>query len=305
MLNQETLPINYVNSSTYMLPTLHSFKGELNLYLGRVENNVGRIVKLSFEDIHKHASLKDLEKEILASGEQGCFDDNGVVPVSIVNNGNDIYLYYVGFQLGVKVPYYMFLGLAISENGGKSFGRYSQVPILDRNDGELYARCGAFVEKFHDLWHIWYIGSIGNGWTENQDAKKLPLYSMRHGISKDGINWSIDNKLCFDFESEDEHGFGRPCVIYKDSIYKMFFCIRTYSSGYKLAYAESQDLKQWYRKEHMLIEYINSQTKKDFDDQEKCYPNLIKLDKDYLFFYGANSCGKAGFAYLQVPEEFI
>ena len=51
MLNQETLPINYVNSSTYMLPTLHSFKGELNLYLGRVENNVGRIVKLSFEDI--------------------------------------------------------------------------------------------------------------------------------------------------------------------------------------------------------------------------------------------------------------
>lgn len=51
------------------------------------------------------------EEPVLDIGRKRCFDDNGVVPISILREKGKIYLCYVGFQLGIQVPYYMFGGL--------------------------------------------------------------------------------------------------------------------------------------------------------------------------------------------------
>jgi len=41
---------------------------------------------------------------------------------------------------GVGVRYFLFTGLAESEDGGESFVRASRVPVLDRSDEELHVR---------------------------------------------------------------------------------------------------------------------------------------------------------------------
>ena len=72
----------------------------------------------------------------------------------------------------------MFGGLAISNDGGCSFKRFSESPILDRRKDEVYARCGINVIFDEGKYKMWYIGSNKEGWTLS-NGKLKPLYVMR------------------------------------------------------------------------------------------------------------------------------
>ena len=64
-------------------------------------------------------------------------------------------MYYTGFQLGHKIRHYNFGGLAISKDGGDTFKRYSQAPIMDRADEGLFVRAGQSIELAGDkTFHI-------------------------------------------------------------------------------------------------------------------------------------------------------
>jgi hypothetical protein len=286
-----------------MLPTPILIDDEtLRIFIGFCdENNVGRI---GYVDTNPEnpSEVKEISKEcILDIGKDGCFDDNGVVPISIEKNDNgDIYLYYIGFQLGVKVPYYMFCGLAISKDNGKTFERYSDTPILDRVSDDLYARCGVNVLNDNGTWKMWYIGTLGDGWTK-KDGKLLPLYTMKYLESKDGINWSENKAVkCLEFKNEDEHGFGRPFVFKEDDMYKMFYSIRTYSRGYYIGYAESKDGINWDRKDELAgIEPAEN----SWDDTNLSYPYLFKHKQNRYMFYNGNGCGKSGFGYAKEIKD--
>ena len=45
------------------------------------------------------------DRPVLDLGKPGAFDDSGVMPSCIVNDGGRKYLYYIGWNLGVTVPY--------------------------------------------------------------------------------------------------------------------------------------------------------------------------------------------------------
>lgn len=169
------------------------------------------------------------------------------MPISILKKDRDIYLYYIGFQLGVKVPYFMFCGLAISKDNGNSFTRFSKSPILDRVNDEVYARCGVNVIKDDDVFRMWYVASYKQGWTMAQ-GKLKPFYIMKTADSKDGIHWS-EPVQCLEYKNDDEHGFGRPFVWKEKGEYKMYYSIRTYSRGYYIGYAESDNGISWDRQD--------------------------------------------------------
>lgn len=279
-----------------MLPTPVLLEDKLRIYCGFcTDQMIGRIGYVDVNPSKPNEIIKVSSEPVLDIGEDGCFDDNGVVPVSICQNGNLLYLYYVGFQLGVKVPYYMFLGLAISRDGGETFTRYSKTPILERTDEDLFARCGACVINDNGVYKIWYIGSVGEGWTTS-NGKLKPLYTMKYMESNDGIHWPEESVVCMKFKNSDEHGFGRPFVWKEDNIYKMMYSIRTYSRGYYIGYAESEDGVSWIRKdEEAGIDLSES----GWDDSNLSYPYICQYkDKTYLFYNG-NDCGKTGFGYAE------
>jgi predicted GH43/DUF377 family glycosyl hydrolase len=93
--------------SRLMLPTpIKISENILRIFVGACdENNVGRIKFIDVDAKNPQKIIDAPNKIILDIGEDGAFDDNGVVPISIVRDGDKILLYYIGFQLGVKTPY--------------------------------------------------------------------------------------------------------------------------------------------------------------------------------------------------------
>lgn len=76
------------------------------------------------------------DRPVLGRGELGSFDDGGALPSWIVNDGDRKLLYYVGWNAGVTVGYRNSIGLAVSEDGGRTFQRLFKGPIVDRTRDE-------------------------------------------------------------------------------------------------------------------------------------------------------------------------
>lgn len=283
-----------------MTPTPLLLDKKLRIFVGFCDpENVGRI---GYVDVNPRnpSEIYEISKyPVLDIGIKGAFDDNGVVPVSIFSDNGVVYLYYIGFQLGVQVPYYMFGGLAISHDGGNSFERYSKSPILDRTGDEIYARCGINVIKDNGKYKMWYIGSYKEGWTAVGEKLK-PLYIMKYTESEDGIHWNQDPVVCMKYKNEDEHGFGRPFVWRENEVYKMMYSIRTYSRGYYIGYAESLDGVEWKRYDEKAgIDLSES----GWDCENICYPYIYKYEGRVYMFYNGNGCGKSGFGYAELVSE--
>lgn len=283
-----------------MLPTPLLIGNRLRIFLGFCDcKNVGRIGFVDVNPDNPSEIYEISESPVLDIGRKGAFDDNGVVPISILADNNRIYLYYVGFQLGVNVPYYMFGGLAISEDNGNSFSRYSESPILDRVNDEIYARCGINVIKDNGKYKMWYIGSNREGWTQS-NGKLKPWYIMKYTESVDGIHWDSNPIVCMDYANPDEHGFGRPYVWKDNNKYRMLYSIRTYSRGYYIGYAESLDGVNWNRKDDLAGIDLS---KDGWDSQNISYPYLYNYNQKTYLFYNGNGCGKTGFGYAELISD--
>ncbi len=232
------------------------------------------------------------EKPVLGLGELGCFDDNGVTPSWIVDYEGKKYLYYVGWNKRSTVRMSEVAGLAISEDGGKTFVRASRAPILKRTDQEplllLAAPCVSIEGK---LWRMWYPSGVV--WL-NPD---LPRYNIKYAESRDGIYWEQEGKVCISFKSDKENAFGRPCVIKEDGIYKMWYSYR--GESYRIGYAESKDGIKWARKDNEIEMDVS---KSGWDSEMIEYAYVFKHKGRKYMLYNGNGYGKTGFGYAILEE---
>ena len=260
------------------------------------ENTVGRI---GYVDILADNPLEILgvsEEPVLDIGIPGAFDENGILPTSIVEVDDRLYLYYVGYQLGMKLRYFQFQGLAISADGGASFARAQRVPIIDRSDEELFNRTSAFVRRRDSIFQMWYVG--GSEWT-TVEGKPLPVYNIRYLESPDGIHWPQAGSVCIDYANEDEHAFGKPFVFEDGDSKKMFYSVRTRSTDYRIGYAESTDGKNWVRKDGKIgIDVSDS----GWDSQMLAYASVVRHKEKVYMFYNGNNCGETGFGYAELEH---
>jgi hypothetical protein len=187
------------------------------------------------------------------------------------------------------VRYFQFQGLAISRDGGESFQRYQQVPILDRSDAELLNRTSAFVRRASGVFSMWYVG--GSQW-ERVGAKSLPVYDLRYAESEDGKRWPGRGSVCLQLNRPDEHAFGRPWVRETPEGFEMFFSVRTHSKGYRLGYARSEDGKTWERLDAEVGIDVSST---GWDSEMIAYSAVVDLPAGTTMFYNGNNCGETGF----------
>lgn len=239
-------------------------------------------------------------KPLLDVGQDGTFDENGVLTCSVVRVKDKLYMYYAGFELGTKIRYRLLTGLAISSDNGESFERIKQSPILDRTDGELHFRGGPFVIFHEDKFKMWYVA--GSDWV-TLNNKTMPVYNVRYMESNDGINWPDKGQVVIDITEDDEHGFGRPCVYFdsNENIFKMYYSIRRKSvQAYRLGYAESKDGLDWVRKDNELNLDVSDC---GFDSKAIMYAAPLCLNgKEYLFYNG-NDFGLDGFALAEKVND--
>lgn len=255
----------------------------------RDPDGIGRVGYVEVDGSDPTRVLEVSEQPVLDIGEPGTFDDSGVTPVSLVRAGADIYMYYIGWQKGVRVPYFLFTGLAISTDGGRSFRRFSRVPILDRCDQELMLRSAAHVQLDQEKWRMWYIA--GSDWTSVGD-KQLPVYNIRYLESVNGRSWGTDSRVCIDLEGPDEFGFGRPFVLKQADKYQMWYSIRRRSSGYRIGYAESDDGVSWQRADHRAGIDVSSS---GWDSEMVAFASVVESRHGQYMFYNGNNYGETGF----------
>jgi len=280
------------------VPTSMLLDGErIRIYCAFLDKQ--QVGRLGFVDVEARNPLKVLgvsRRPVLDIGEPGTFDDSGVTPMSVVDYGQKKLMYYTGWQRGVGVRYYLFTGLAMSEDGGETFGRYSKVPVLDRSHDELFVRTAAYVTATKGLFRMWYVA--GSKWVEVR-GKQVPSYDLRYLESKDGFSWGRRGAICLELSAEGEFGFGRPFVIKEGSLYRMWYSVRTVSKGYRLGYAESRDGLHWKRKDNEAgIDVSES----GWDSEMICFSNIIDVGDKRFMFYNGNNYGETGFG-VAVLEE--
>jgi len=234
------------------------------------------------------------DRPVLGLGRLGAFDDSGAMPACLVQNGVQKYLYYIGWNRGVTVPYRNSVGLAISRDGGVSFERPFEGPVVDRTRDEPFFTASPFVLKDNGLWRMWYASSTG--WL-TVDGQPEPLYVIKYGESDDGIEWRRENLTCIEPRHPEESN-ARPWVVRAADRYRMWFCYRG-SRGYRhdprqsyrIGYAESADGLSWDRLDD---EAGIDVSKCGFDDVMITYPSVYEHRGVWHLLYNGNGFGLTG-----------
>ena len=242
------------------------------------------------------------DEPILSLGKLGTFDDNGIMPSWIVNHGGKKYLYYIGWNPQVTVTYRLSIGLAISEDGGQSFKKYSEGPICDRDVEEPYFNTAPCVIVDGPNWKMWYVSCTG--W-KVVSKRAEPRYHIKYALSDDGIHWQRTNRVCIDYDSFTE-AIGRPCVFPVNGTYRMLYSyrsIRNYRTdpgqSYRLGFAESSDGIQWLRRDN---EVGIDRSATGWDSEMLEYSHVFVSKRGTYLFYNGNGFGQSGFGYAVLGE---
>lgn len=261
---------------------------------------------ISFIDLDANDPLKIIfinPEPLLMSGKKGTFDDSGVMPSWAIEHQGLLYLYYIGWNVRNTVPYYNSVGLAVSNDIGRSFKRFSEGPLWDRNYKEPYFSASTCVIKENGIWKVWYLSCTEyrdiNGHTE-------PRYHIKYAESEDGINWERLGHIAIDYKSENEAGIVKATVFKENRRYKMLFSYRNFdnyrtdiNNSYKIGYAESADGITWDRKDE---ESGISPSASGWDSEMLCYPHTITVKEKLFLFYNGNGFGQSGFGYAEAVK---
>jgi hypothetical protein len=243
-------------------------------------------------DLAAGGKVLDIPAEpVLRPGARGMFDDCGVSIGSIVRAGDTRFLYYMGWNLAVTVPWKNTIGLAISK-AGSPFERWSAFPVVGLDERDRFSLSYPWAIQAEGKYRMWYGSNLG--WGENLD--EIP-HVIRYAESSDGVHWEKQDRVAIDTSGCDNTAACRPCVVRDAGLYRMWFCAR--GSKYRIHRATSQDGLTW------------SQLGKDegidvspgsWDSDMIEYPCVFDHGGQRFLLYSGDGYGRTGFG-LAVLEN--
>lgn len=285
---EEQPTLNYMAVPTGVQITSNTWR---IYFANRDENN--RSIPQAFDfSLNDPKNIQTLHtKPYLTPGKLGTFDTHGIMPTWIQPYNEMLYMYYIGWNRGVDVPFRNALGLAISIDNGNSFQKYADGPILDRSpyDPCFVASCCTLIEDHK--WRMWYLSCVE--W-QAIDDKLQHRYHIKYAESYDGIHWKRDGRICIDFKDENEYAISRPCVIKTSVGYEMWFSYR--GDDYRIGYATSSDGLVWVRRDADVgIDISNN----GWDSKMIEYPYVFDHNRQRYMLYNGNGYGRSGIGIAQ------
>lgn len=257
------------------------------------------VSRIGFVDVDRHDPGRVLgysPTPILDIGEDGCFDENGVVPSAIVADGTRLYLFYAGYQLGKKVRFSVLGGLAVSDDGGVSFRRQQRVPVFERTDKETLFRVPHSVIVEDGLWRAWY--GAGDHFVQGA-AKTLPVYDIRYTESRSVTEFREDGRVVLP-TTGTEYRLGRPYLFRRaPGRHYLFYGFSTEDEPYRLGYAVSDDLLTW-RREDDRLGIVPSES--GWDSEMLAYPAVVATGSKVVMLYNGRNYGEDGFGAAELVE---
>jgi len=282
------------------------FEDFVRVYFSACKKDGEKLISyVCFADFSKDfQTILRTKKQVLEDGKIGCFDEHGIFPFSPVRVDGKIWAYTSGWSRRVSVSVDTGIGLAVSDDGGESFYRAGEGPVLTSSLTEPFLVVDGFVRPYGQQFHMWYI--YGKEWKWYPDGTQPErIYKIGHAVSKDGMQWRKDGVSLLPDVVEDESQ-ALPCVVSFDHRYHMFFCYRhsydfrkNKDRSYRLGYACSKNLTDWTRRD----ETLNFDLPHDgWDSQMQCYPNAFVMDQKLFLLYNGNDFGKYGFGLAELES---
>ena len=269
--------------------------GFIRVYFSsRPEPNLSLTTFVDLDSDNPAKILRVRETPILELGKPGTFDEHGIMPSCAIRDGDTVFLYYSGWSRSVSVPYTNATGLAISEDGGETFERISDGPILAKSLADPYSATSPGVLKNGSGWHMWYCS--GTGWVRI-NGRYEHTYDIKYARSDNGIDWRSVGKPSITQQNKYE-ALTRPFVVNDGSQYHMWFSyrgshsFRDGSDAYRIGYACSDDLEHWRRDD---ARNCLEPSPTGWDSKMVAYSAVARLDERTLMFYNGNDFGASGF----------
>lgn len=280
----------------------------IRVYFGvRDASNVTRTtyVELDAADPTRVTYVHD--RPVLDLGKLGAFDDSGANVSALCRNGDQLHMYFIGWNPSTTVHTRNSIGLAISTDQGRTFTRPYDGAVLDRTKDEPYYTGAVEVIRDQGRWRMWY--TTGTEWVRINGKPEI-RYHIKYAESDDGIDWTRPGISCIPPASEVE-ATARPCVLRLGGRYRMWYsrrdivAFRTQDAhGYRGGYAESDDGLQWERQDAAFgLEPAAS----GWDSGSIAYPYCLRIGPRLLMFYNGSGFGKTGFGVAQamLPAEWV
>jgi hypothetical protein len=229
--------------------------------------------------------LRVCDKPVVSPGPIGAFDDSGASMGWLTCTRGRRHLYYLGWNLGVTVPWRNSIGLAVSDSADGDFVKASPAPVMDRSAEDPYSISYPCVLQEAELWRMWYGSNLSWGKSQREMA-----HVLKYAESQDGIHWRRDGGVALGFKSTDEYAMSKPCVLRENGRYRMWYSYR--GSAYRIGYAESDDGRRW----HRLDERVGIDVSEHGWDSESVeYPFVFEHGTQKYMLYNGNGYGRTGF----------
>lgn len=261
----------------------------------RDDGGVGRIgyVDLRADDPRHVVGVSQLP--VLDVGRGGCFDDNGMILGDIVEGPGGLHMFYVGFQRVARAKFLAFSGLALSTDGGQTFARVRETPVLDRAPGRSSIAAIHSARFESGRWRLWY--AAGDDW-ETLGGKSYPRYHIRYmEVAAPGEAPTRDEPCLL--PQGHEYRIGRPRVYRDRGGYIMYFTRGDTKGGYFPGCATSTDGIHWDRDDGLFGLALSE---RGWDSRTICYPALLEQDGRTLMFYNGNDMGVDGFGVAEASH---
>ena len=235
---------------------------------------------------------------VLNSSILGAYDEHGIFPfhVSVVNGRT--YGYISGWSRRIAVPVETSIGISESTDGGITFHRLGDGPILTASLHEPFLVGDPFVISHDNRYAMFYIAGIA--WKATKDEEDLQrVYKIRLAFSEDGVIWNPELKNIIENSIGIDECQALPSVSLVNNEFTMAFCYREMSNfrangsgAYQLGFATSYDLQNWNRNDSLIQ---IGEHRSEWDSGMRCYPNINSVNGRTILLYNGNSFGKHGF----------
>ncbi|VVE84728.1 glycoside hydrolase family protein [Pandoraea sputorum] len=229
---------------------------------------------------------------VLSPGELGEFDDSGAMASWIAHSQGQRFLYYIGWNLGVTVPFRNSIGLAMSGESG-TFNRRFSGPILDRSAHEPHFVASCCVIPGDDVWRMWYLSCTAWHMREGRPEHR---YHIKYAESDDGISWRRDGAVAIDYADDSEYAISRPSVLKDEAGWHMWYSYR--GERYRIGYACSDDGVRWERHDASVI---LAPSENEWDAVMIEYPHVFEHKGRRYMLYNGDGYGLTGLG-LAVQE---
>jgi hypothetical protein len=236
---------------------------------------------------------------VLAEGCLGSFDEHGVFPMSVVRHGDLVYGYTTGWSRRRSVSVETGIGLAVSRDGGATFVRVGDGPVLSASVNEPFLVGDGFVRIMDGVFHMWYM--FGTAWKRDESSSQPErVYKLGHAVSADGVSWRTEDgrRIVPDSLGEDECQ-ALPTVFETAGGFHLYFCYRHPSGfrsdparGYRIGAARSLDGASWEREAQ---DPLSLGPPGSWDADMQCYPDVVVCGGRTYLLYNGNAFGRYGF----------